>query len=158
MVDQFILTVDGVPYSIEIKGRQITVNGYTMALETDDDAIKIDGLAHAVELMGSQAIVNGIGYNFEVEWPSDEPEGPPRMTRRAESPAAEGAVTAIMPGKIVRVVVQEGEAVHAGQVVAILEAMKMENELSAPRDGVVKRILIAPGSNVEQGQPLVEVE
>ena len=161
MVEQFMLTVDGVPYSVEIKGDQITVNGYAMSLQsTEEGAFQIDGTPHTVELMGNEAIVDGIGYGFEVEWPADEPEttaGPVRSARLSEA-TGKGAITAIMPGRVVRVLVQEGDAVRQGQVLAILEAMKMENELTAPADGVVKQVLVSSGVNVELGQPLIEIE
>jgi biotin carboxyl carrier protein len=166
VVEQFMLTVDGVPYSVEIKGDQITVNGYTMTLgpvgdEDEGDLLQIDGTSHTVELMGSQAIVDGIAYGFEVEWPADEPQttaGPGRTTRPSETPGGKGTIAAIMPGRVTRVLVQEGDSVRQGQVLAILEAMKMENELTAPAGGVVKQVLVSPGSNVEMGQPLIEIE
>jgi biotin carboxyl carrier protein len=191
MVEQFMLTVDGTPYSIEIKGDQITVNGYALSLAgkaqadsvpiraLDEEAIQINGLVHTVELIGSQAIVDGIAYSFEVEWPADDqevtsargapplaprPRGDEGGTSRARGAGAEdaergaaGAVKAIMPGKIVRVLVQEGDEVKAGQVVAILEAMKMENELAAPAAGRVQQVLVKPGATVEQGQSLVVI-
>jgi biotin carboxyl carrier protein len=163
VVEQFMLTVDGVPYSVEIKGDHITVNGYTMTLASEEeDIFQIDGVAHTVELMGNQAIVDGIGYGFEVEWPADETEAMESRGSRtgaaAGAVAGKGAITAIMPGRVVRVLVQEGDAVRHGQVLAILEAMKMENELTAPADGTVKRVLVSPGGNVELGQPLIEIE
>jgi biotin carboxyl carrier protein len=161
VVEQFMLTVDGVPYSVEIKGDQIVVNGYAMSLQSMEEGVfQIDGTPHTVELMGNEAIVDGIGYGFEVEWPADEPEttaGPVRSARLSEA-AGKGAITAIMPGRVVRVLVQEGDAVRQGQVLAILEAMKMENELTAPADGVVKQVLVSSGVNVELGQPLIEIE
>jgi glutaconyl-CoA/methylmalonyl-CoA decarboxylase subunit gamma len=167
VVEQFMLTVDGVPYSVEIKGNQITVNGYALTLGSQegegDEPLLIDGVAHTVELMGNQAIVDGIGYGFEVEWPADEAEVTVSRGSRPGGAAAgavggKGAITAIMPGRVVRVLVQEGDAVRRGQVLAILEAMKMENELTAPTDGVVKRVLVSPGGNVELGQPLIEID
>lgn len=54
-----------------------------------------------------------------------------------------------MPGKIVSVAVHEGEEVKAGQVLLILEAMKMQNEIPSPAAGVVKKVLVKPGQNVE---------
>lgn len=158
MVEQFILTVDGVPYSIEIKGNHITVNGYPLTLELDEEMIRIEGSEHEVELFGSQAIVDGIAYGFEVEWPADDSDSPPTRGAASVVAADEGSLNAIMPGKIISISVQEGEQVQKGQVLAILEAMKMENELSAPRDGIVKCILVAPGATVELGQPLIEIE
>ncbi len=60
-----------------------------------------------------------------------------------------------MPGLIVRVPVEQGQAVTKGQTVVILESMKMENELKAPRDGTVQRVHVAAGENVEQNKVLV---
>ena len=63
-----------------------------------------------------------------------------------------------MPGKIVSVAVNEGEEVKAGQVLLILEAMKMQNEIASPASGVVKKIHVKPGQNVEGKDVLVELE
>lgn len=62
-----------------------------------------------------------------------------------------------MPGLIVRVAVEEGEAVSKGDTLIILESMKMENELKSPRDGTVHRINVAPGESVEQNKVLVTI-
>lgn len=67
-------------------------------------------------------------------------------------------VSAPMPGLVVRVAVEVGQRVEAGDVCVVLQAMKMENELGAPAAGVVKRVAVQPGQPVEQGQALVEVE
>ena len=159
MVEQFMLTIDDTTYSIEFKGNQILVNGYPMAIEWDEDNLKVNGTAHNVELVGDQALVDGIGYAFEVEWPTDDSGIVGAGVGAASAgEAVEGSVIAIMPGKIVRVDVQEGDEVQAGQVVAILEAMKMENELTAPAGGVVKEIFVSPGASVEQGQAVIQIE
>ncbi|MGD9049378.1 MAG: hypothetical protein PVF77_15075, partial [Anaerolineae bacterium] len=72
--------------------------------------------------------------------------------------ASEGAVTAIMPGKIIRLLVAPGDEVAKGDVVCILEAMKMENELKAPIAGTVKTLYVQPGQDVEMGAALAEIE
>ena len=66
-----------------------------------------------------------------------------------------GLVKAPMPGRIIRVLVAAGESVKAGQGVVVVEAMKMENELPAPRDGVVSEIHVAEGQAVESQDPLL---
>jgi len=71
--------------------------------------------------------------------------------------SGEGVVTAPMPGKILRVLVDEGDGVTVGQGLLVLEAMKMENEIPSPKDGVVKRILVRGGDTVDTGQPLIEL-
>jgi biotin carboxyl carrier protein len=67
-------------------------------------------------------------------------------------------VTAYMPGRVVAVLVQEGEAVTAGQGIIVLEAMKMENEIRAEQDGTVVKIYVQAGQAVDTGNPLFELE
>ena len=67
-------------------------------------------------------------------------------------------VTAMMPGRIVRILVSPGDEVRRGQGLLILEAMKMENEISAPRDGTVATVDAEAGATVESGAPLVTLE
>jgi len=72
--------------------------------------------------------------------------------------AIEGAVTAPMAGKIVSIKVKKGEAVKTGKVICILEAMKMENEMVAQKDGFVKEILVSAGASVNKGDPVFVIE
>jgi biotin carboxyl carrier protein len=62
-----------------------------------------------------------------------------------------------MPGKIIRLLVAQGDEVAEGDVVCILEAMKMENELKAPKSGVIQSLHIQPGQDVEMGAVLAEI-
>jgi biotin carboxyl carrier protein len=67
-------------------------------------------------------------------------------------------ITAPMPGKVVRVLAGVGADVEAGQSVIVIEAMKMQNELKAPKKGVIKKLSVTEGAAVEAGQVLAEVE
>jgi biotin carboxyl carrier protein len=67
-------------------------------------------------------------------------------------------VTAYMPGRVVAVLVGEGDTVQAGQGLLVLEAMKMENEIQAEHEGVVKRVMVDKGQSVEGGDVLFELE
>ena len=72
------------------------------------------------------------------------------------APAVTGAgepVVAPMPGNILKVNVTAGQAVKAGQVLVVLEAMKMENEIMAPKDGTVTQVVVSKGSTVDTGAP-----
>ncbi|MBI5610851.1 MAG: acetyl-CoA carboxylase biotin carboxyl carrier protein subunit [Deltaproteobacteria bacterium] len=69
-----------------------------------------------------------------------------------------GHIKASMPGRVVRLTVQPGDVVPEGGVVAVLEAMKMENDVRAPAGGVVKSVAVAVGQAVETGAVLVELE
>lgn len=71
---------------------------------------------------------------------------------------SEGRLNAPMPGKILEVMVQEGDKVTQGQPVAILEAMKMENELKAPVDGTIEEIAVKEGDSVEKNALILEIK
>ena len=73
----------------------------------------------------------------------------------AAAPVAGEAVTAPMPGNILKVNVTEGQAVKEGDVLVVLEAMKMENEILAPKACTVKQVLVSKGSTVDTGATLV---
>ena len=78
----------------------------------------------------------------------------------AAAPAVTGAgevISAPMPGTILKVNVQNGQAVKAGTVLVVLEAMKMENEIMAPKDGTVTQVAVSRGASVDTGAPLVVI-
>ena len=68
-----------------------------------------------------------------------------------------GRLTAPMPGKVVSFAVKAGDAVSKGQVLAVMEAMKMEHTIAAPGDGVVAELLYAPGDQVAEGAELLKL-
>jgi biotin carboxyl carrier protein len=68
-----------------------------------------------------------------------------------------GTITASMPGRVVKILVEPGDKVQQGQGVLILEAMKMENEIKAPKDGVVSSISVREGESVESGAMMAEI-
>ena len=78
--------------------------------------------------------------------------------RRRPAPTRAGDLHAPMAGKIIRVLVQAGEHVKAGALLLILEAMKMEQQITAPQDGVVTRLLCREGDQVTAGTELVVLE
>jgi biotin carboxyl carrier protein len=69
----------------------------------------------------------------------------------------EGTIVSPMPGRVLKILVKEGDEVTAGHPLIVVEAMKMENELSCARDGKVLKILVTPGQTVESGARLIEV-
>jgi len=80
-----------------------------------------------------------------------------KRKRRDDESGSGGVVKALMPGRIVRVLVAKGDSVLKGMPLLILEAMKMENEIPAPTDGVVDELFVAAGQTVEAGAELVRI-
>jgi biotin carboxyl carrier protein len=152
---EFHLSLDDVTYKIVVDGNSILVNGQPFVVGFEDDRVIVDGEPYDVLLEGDRVMLDGIAHNLVVEGLEEERAGP---KVRADAVAGEGAVTAIMPGKIIRVLVAEGDEVAEGDVVCILEAMKMENELKAPKSGTVKALHAGLGQDVELGAVLAEIE
>ena len=98
------------------------------------------------------------GFRFEVEALDERMRSIRELAGTSTGPAGPRPLTAPMPGLIVRVNVQVGDTVQAGQGLVVMEAMKMENELRAQAAGRVKSILALPGAAVEKGATLIELE
>ena len=112
--------------------------------------------------------VNGATYEVESEnapvaAPAPQPAAAPvQAAPAAAAPAAKPAgagekVPSPLPGVIIEISVKEGQQVKAGQKVAILEAMKMENEIPAPKDGTITDIHVHKGDTLQEGDPVVTI-
>ena len=100
------------------------------------------------------------GFRFEVETESERIASLRERASRGRAASAHSGpleVRAIIPGKVVAVSVAPGDAVTAGQQLLVVEAMKMQNELRAPRDGTISRVGVAPGVKIEVGDLLVVI-
>ena len=98
------------------------------------------------------------GRTFAVEALDERTRAIRDLSAAAGAAAGPAPLVAPMPGLGVRVNVAVGDAVAAGQGRVVMEAMKMENELRAPSAGTVRRVLVAPGTAVDKGAVLVELE
>ena len=96
------------------------------------------------------------GRAFAVEVLDERAAAVRRLSGAATGPRAVPSLRAPMPGLVVQLLVAEGDAVAAGDRVAVIEAMKMENELRAAADARVAKVLASPGQAVEKDQVLVE--
>lgn len=163
MKREFTLTLEGIEYPVLVEDDTITVNGRPFTVEvTDDGTVLVDGIAYDVSLEGEMATVGGESYAVQVSGLAVTPTIPSSVAPGPPAPpvteAEAGAVLAIMPGKIIRVMVKPGQKVEEGDPVCVLEAMKMENELHAHQSGTVRAVRVMPGDDVEKDQVLVEIE
>ncbi|SMO97009.1 acetyl-CoA carboxylase biotin carboxyl carrier protein subunit [Gracilimonas mengyeensis] len=143
-------------YTSEEKSGDYTfeyVNGRYL-LRTGTKTYKIDNVSyegHAIEFT-----MNGVWHSVEVK---DEQELLlDRLGFKTGAAAAEGILKAPMPGKILEIMVAEGDEVEKDQPVVILEAMKMENELKAPISGTIDSISAEVGQSLEKNSPILEIE
>jgi len=164
---KYITTLDGKEYLIEVVDEHhVSVNG--RAQEVDFESVSgqpvysliLDGKSYESYVYeteeGWQVLTRGRQYNLTIE---DEREK--RLRAAAGGGVAESGefhLKAPMPGLVVAIPVNEGDKVEKGQVILILESMKMQNELKSPKSGTVGRIRVKQGEKVEQRQALMSVQ
>ena len=124
--------------------------------------VTLNGRTYEVEVEAGKAMLLS---EYEAVAPA-APVAAPAAAPAAAAPAtpaapvvtgAGEAVNAPMPGNILKVNVNVGDAVKSGTVLVVLEAMKMENEIMAPKDGTVTQVLVSKGSTVDTGAALVVI-
>ncbi len=158
-VNKFTLTLEGAPYEVERRGDLIIVNGVEFTCQYKEGQVIIGGTPHVVKLTNTSAEVDGIGHTIQAQG-LEEPTHVGSKRKAASAGAAEeaGAITAVMPGLIIKILKKEGDRVEVGETVLILEAMKMQNEIQAKTAGKITQMCVKQGENVEMRQVLCMVE
>ena len=162
----------------------VTVNGSEIIVDLDGENARVEGAsvrARLAEADGSPERILTIGdeihrlfvrpgdtrgrytlwvdgLRFEVEALDERSRAIRELSAAAAAPKGPAPLVAPMPGMIVRINVNEGDVVKPGQGLVVMEAMKMENELRATAGGAVRRVLVVPGTAVEKGALLLEME
>ena len=162
----------------------VKVGSEDVDVSLDADVVQVEGLtanAHVTELEGTPVRMVTIGdevhrvvarrgptrgrytlwldgFRYEVEALDERTRAIRELSGAAAGPSGPAPLIAPMPGMIVRVAVQIGDVVQAGQGLVVMEAMKMENELRATAAGTVKAVFAQPGTAVEKGAVLLELE
>ena len=164
---KYISTVNNVEYTIEIVDeRHISVNGQMLTVDFNSvsgqpvysllvDGNSFEGFVYPGEDKW-EVLLMGRQFPVMVE---DEREKRLRAAAGGSvSETGEYHLKAPMPGMVVSILVEEGQTIEKGQVLLILESMKMQNELKAPRDGTVSWVRIKAGESVEQRQTLLSIQ
>ncbi len=163
---KYHVTIRSRTYVVDVEGGSVTVDGER--LEAHAVAIPGTPLVHLLlgkdswtvacqHLEGGRWALGAAGERLEVEVQDDRSKQIEALTGQGRKPAAGGMVKAPMPGLVVRVEVERGQAVAAGDGLVVVEAMKMENELRATHKGIVEQIHVKAGDRVEKGAPLVSL-
>lgn len=161
---RYVTTVDGKEFDIEVvDDHHVRIGDRVIAVDFESISgqpvfsLIVDGKSYESYVYEGeedlQVLLHGRQFQVKVE---DEREK--RLRAAAGGGVAEGGefhLKAPMPGLVVAIPVEEGQEVKKGQVLVILESMKMQNELKAPRDGVVDRIKVKAGESVEQKQTIL---
>ena len=128
---------------------KVTLNGRTYEVEVE--------AGKAMLLAEYEAVVPSAPAAAPAAAPVAAPAAAPAAAAAPVVTGAGEAVNAPMPGNILKVNVANGQAVKEGDVLVVLEAMKMENEIMAPKNGTVTQVLVQKGSTVDTGAPLVVI-
>jgi biotin carboxyl carrier protein len=144
-------------YAVNINGREYTVDCHRT--EPTIYSVIIDGQHYEIDVIENdtrfQVFVKSESYEMEIE---DERRRRVEISDEVAFGQGRQIVATPMPGKIIEILVKQGDAVKAGQGVIVIEAMKMENELSAPKDGTITEILVKEGQAVEARAKLLVIE
>lgn len=138
---------------------KINGNGYEVAInsvEGQTASVTVNGTPYTVQLEEAPAAP----VQFAPVQTAPVQAAPAQAQAPAAAPATSGAgkaVTSPLPGVIIAVKVNVGDSVKAGQEVAVLEAMKMENSIEATQDGTITAINVAKGDSVLEGAPIVTI-
>ncbi len=163
---KYYVTVGDREIVVEVDGNTVSVDGRAAKAEltvvpgTPLRQLFFDGRCFVLSVSGGGRGVWVMGRHGEV-WESEALDERTRhirtLTGAGQGRRGGGTIRAPMPGLVVRVLVEPGQAVEEGTGVVVLEAMKMENELRAAGPGVVRAVRVEAGMAVEKGEVLVEL-
>ena len=165
---KYVVTVNGEDREVELEGTRATIDGQSC----DGRVVDVEGTPVRMVTLGDEihrvVVRRGEGrgrytfwldgHRFEVEALDERARAIRELSGAAAGPLGPAPLIAPMPGLIVRINVQPGDAVHPGQGLVVMEAMKMENELRAQAAGTVRSVQVKPGTAVEKGAILIELE
>lgn len=164
MTEHYYAEIDDLEYQIEIiSDKQVAINGkpynfdFQVLRQLLSYSLLIEGDSYEVNVYQDNGIwevlLRGKQFSVNVE---DEREKHMRLAA-GQGAVLDGTVTLLapMPGLVIEIPVKEGQEVKEGDVLVILESMKMQNELRAPRDGTVSQIQTRLNDNVERKQALL---
>ena len=148
-----VVSVTATRVELEIGGEKVLLEGWVQGQESPVEPVTLNGESHRVALTVA-----------ESARPARAPPKPaatssPTIASSPDGPSSTRGTSIVppMPGKVVELRVKDGERVRAGQVLLVLEAMKMRNEVAAPIAGTVEGLSVAAGANVRAREPMLRI-
>lgn len=140
---------------VRIDGEAVAPAEDATIVETEPGVYSVlaRGNSYESRVAGSEIAIGRHRFHFEIDDPRQW-----KRTGGAADAHGRAAIIAPMPGKIIRVLVATGDEVVAGQGIVVVEAMKMQNEMKAPRDGRVTSVGVKPNDSVNAGTVLAVIE
>lgn len=162
---KYSVTVHATTFEVEIDGDHVTLNGkphdadLAGVAHTPLRQLVMDGRSRVLAVSPGEDgwVVQMAGERWVALVENERTRMLREMTGQRHGRPAGGFIRAPMPGLVLRVEVEEGQRVAAGAGVVVLEAMKMENEITTPGPGIVAKVHVQAGAAVEKGTPLVEI-
>ncbi|MBQ7622536.1 MAG: acetyl-CoA carboxylase biotin carboxyl carrier protein subunit [Bacteroidales bacterium] len=140
-------------YSFRINGRPYEVS--IDSINGGEAAVTVNGVAYSVQIDNAPAAEAELASSTAAPTPAAQPKASPAP---AAAPAGEArAVKSPLPGVIISIDVKEGQTLAKGQKVAVLEAMKMENEIVCEEAGTVSAVLVQKGDSVLEGAEIIRI-
>ena len=134
--------------SIGVRKCEKTTAKEEVASNGNEYTVTVNGKKYGISLDGKKAVVNGKTYDFDVK----------SGIETTQNSGGDGQpVKAALPGTVLRVLVSAGDSISEGDVIAVIEAMKMETEIKSPLSGTIKEVDIEAGSKVKTGDTLVTI-
>ncbi|MGB0744075.1 MAG: biotin/lipoyl-containing protein [Opitutales bacterium] len=146
----FEVAVDKTNHAVEI--RKIQDDGTLKTLMIDNRVVPVE-VERRGDGMPVRVYLKGVPYDVEISKMASTRYRPPE-----QEAAMAGAVRASLPGQIVSLLVNEGDRVEAGAPIVILDAMKMENEIAAPKTGIVSKVEVQSGQIIAKGDLILEID
>ena len=162
------LTIAGQEFDVQPGGDTITVGdasysqravrrGNIITVYVNEKPLAVQLPENLPEDGPIKVLVDAKEYTVEVTGRAIATKAKPKAAKKGPA-GAKGAVTAQMTGRVISVNVKPGDTVAEGQILLIVEAMKMENEIAAPLAGTVKDVAVAAGARVSEGDLLLQIE
>ena len=163
---KYVATVGDRQFTIEIKDdHHLEVDGepftadFQQLAKTTLYSLILDGLSYDINIDGNEELYHVMlkGHAYEVLVADERAQKMAGLKSGLGEPVGEVLIKAPMPGVVVGVPVEEGQAVDKNEVVVILESMKMQNEFKSPKKGVVSSVRVQPGDKVDQNAIMVTI-